>query len=207
MNIATTSPSSVRALLFPGADSATEVQRQLEERSALEPAVTKLGGVPSGLVGAAAGEVGSVLAGLLEMDLVDLLAAGWRKYEALTAAARQTIENPGEEQVVELATHRITSAHRPRIDLEVDGVSVGSVEVQIDVTFDLHAVQAVVFAGRLTALRSGLVDVTAALACEGVPITSATRRFDLAIEAGLGAGVPLIEYVVLPGAPVPGASR
>jgi hypothetical protein len=205
MTITTTSSSSVRALLFPGADSATQVQHQLEERSALEPAVKKLGGVPTGLVGAAAGEVGSVLAGLLEIDVLDLLAAGWMKHAALVVAARQTVENPGEEQVVDLATHRVMSAHRPRIDLEVDGVAVGSLDVQIDLTFVLHAVRAVVVAGRLTALRSGLVDLTAALSCEGVPIKTATHQIDLALEADLGTGLPLLEYVLLPEAPFPGA--
>jgi len=201
--VTTTSTSlpSVGALLFPDAESARHVQRQLEERSALTPAVEKLRGVPSGLVGAAAGEVGSIVAGLLEMDVFDLLAAGWRKHAALVAAARQTLETPGEEQVVDLATHRVTSTHRPRIDLVVDDVVVGFVDVRIDVTFVLHAVRAVVVAGRLTSLRSGLADLGAELSCEGVPITSASRRIDLALEADLGPGVQLIEYVILPEAP------
>jgi hypothetical protein len=197
----TTSLPSVRALLFPGADSATQVAERLEERSALDPAVRKQGGVPSGLVGVAAGKVGSIIAGFLEIDTFDLLAAGWRKHAALMAAARQTAESPGEEQVVELATHRVTSKHRPSIDLEVDEASVGSLDVEIDVTFVVHAVRGVVTAGRLTALRSGLVDLEAALSCEGVPIASERRQVDLALEVDLGSGVPLIDYVVLPEAP------
>lgn len=201
MTITSTSPSSVREILFPGADSATKVQQQLQERSALQPAVQKLGVLPSGLVGAASDEVGSVVAGLLEMSVFDLLAAGWRKHAALVAAARQTVENPGEEQVVELATHRVTSTHRPRIDLEADGVAVGSVEVEIDLTFVVHAVRAVVVAGRLTALRSGLVDLEAKLSSEGVPIKTASRQIDLGLEAEVGPGIPLIEYVVLPEVP------
>ena len=196
-----TSLPSVGALLFPGTESATQVQRLLEERAALKPAVETLGGVPSGLVGAASDEVGSIVAGLLEMDVFDLLVAGWRKHAALMAAARQTLETPGEEQVVELATHRVTSTHRPRIELVVDDVVVGSVDVQIDVSFVLHAVRAVVSAGRLTAVRSGLVDLGAELSCEGVPIKSVSRQIDLALEADLGPGVQLIEYVVLPEAP------
>ncbi len=192
---------SVRALIFPGAESAPQVEQQLEERSALEPAVRRLASVPSGLVRVASEKVASIVAGFLEMDAFDLLLAGWRKYETVMTAARETVQNPREEQVVELATHRVTSSHRPKIDLEVDEVDVGSLDVQIDVTFVLHAVRAVVVAGRLTALRSGLVDIEAKLSCEGVEIPSTSRQFDLALEVDLGAGVPLLEYVVLPEAP------
>ncbi len=196
-----TSLPSLRQLLFPGAETATQVEQQLEERSTLEPAVRKLDRVPSTLVGVAAGKVGSIVAGFLEIDVFDLLLAGWRKYEALMTAARQTVETPGEEQVVELVTHRVVSTHRPRIDVEVDGVEVGSVDVEIDVALVLHAVRAVVTAGRLTALRSGLVDIEAKLSCEGVEIASKNRRLDLALELDLGPGVSLLDYVVLPEAP------
>jgi hypothetical protein len=200
---ATTLPT-VRALLFPGADSVTQVERQLEERSALGPAVRRLDGVPSGLVEVAAGKVGAVLAGLLDIEAFDLLAGGWRKHEALMTAARQTAESQGGEQIVELATHRITSTHRPKIDVEVDDARVGSIDVEIDVTFVLHAVRAVVAGGRLVALRSGLVDLEASLSCEGLPIASERRQVDLALEVGLGSGIPLIEHVVLPEAPAAG---
>jgi hypothetical protein len=195
MSTTTTTLPTVRAMLFPGADSVTQVERQLEERSALEPAVRRLDGVPSGLVEVAAGKVGAVLAGL---------AGGLRKHEALLTAAQQTAESPGEEQIVELATHRITSTHRPRIDVEVDDAPVGSIDVEIDVTFVLHAVRAVVAEGRLVALRSGLVDLEASLSCWGLPIASERRQVDLTLEVGLGSGIPLIEYVVLPEAPAAG---
>ena len=204
MSTTTTTLPTVRALLFPGADSVTQVERQLEERSALEPAVRRLDGVPSGLVEVAAGKVGAVLAGLLDIEAFDLLAGGLRKHEALMTAAQQTAESPGEEQIVELATHRITSTHRPRIDVEVDDAPVGSIDVEIDVTFVLHAVRAVVAEGRLVALRSGLVDLEASLSCGGLPIASERRQVDLTLEVGLGSGIPLIEYVVLPEAPAAG---
>jgi hypothetical protein len=170
------------------------VERRLEQRSALVPAVRRLAGVPSGLVGVAAGRVGSIVAGFLELGTFDLLAAGWRRYEPLTRAARRTVGPSGEEQVVELATHRVTCAHRPSVDLELDGVPVGSVDVQVDVAFVLHGVRAVVAAGRLTALRSGVIDVEASLACDGVEVAAASRRIDLELEGGLGAGVSLLEY-------------
>ncbi len=189
---------SVREVLFPGAGSATRVERRLEGRSALEPTVRRLAGVPDGLVGVAAGRVGSIVAGFLEMDTFDLLAAGWRGHEPLTTAARQTVSAPGEERVVELATHRVTSTHRPSVDLEIDDAPVGSVDVQVDVAFVLHAVRAVVTAGRLTALRSGLVDLDASLSCEGSSIASGSLAVDLALQADLERGPSLIDDAVVP---------
>jgi hypothetical protein len=191
---------SVRELLFPGAGSASRVEQRLEERSALEPAVRRLAGVPRRQVGDAVRRVSSIVAGFLEMDAFDLLAAGWRGYEPLTTAARQTDAAPGEEQVFELATHRVTSCRRPSVDLEIDDAPVGSVDVQIDVSFVLRAVRAVVSGGRLTGLRAGLVDAEVRLSCEGAEVASASRRIDLAAEGGLGAGISLIEYAVDPSA-------
>jgi hypothetical protein len=193
--------ASPTALLFPGADSVTQVERQLEEQSALEPAVRRLDGVPSGLVEVAAGKVGAVLAGLLDIKGVRPARRGVAEAWGADDGRRQTAESPGEEQIVKLATHRITSTHRPRIDVEVDDTRVGSIDVEIDVTFVLHAVRAVVAGGRLVALRSGLVDLEATLSCGGLPIASERRQVDLTLEVGLGSGIPLIEYVVLPEAP------
>jgi hypothetical protein len=204
MSTTTTTLPTVRTMLFPGAESVTQVERQLEERSALESAVQWLDGVPSGLVEVAAEKVGAVLVGLLDIEAFDLLAAGWQKHEALMTAAHQTAESPGEQQIVELATHRITSTHRPKIDVEVNDVRVGSIDVEIDVTFVLHAVRAVVASGRLVALRSGLVDLEASLSCGGLPIASERRQVNLALEVALGSAIPLIEYVVLPEAPAAG---
>jgi hypothetical protein len=72
--------------------------------------------------------------------------------------------------------------------------------VQIDVVFVLRAVRAVVTGGRLNSVRAGLIDLAASLSCEGVEIASGSRRIGLADEAGLGAGISLLEYALVPGA-------
>jgi hypothetical protein len=195
MNAQRSSAADLADVLFPNGDPAAEVQRLLQQRSALEPIGAALKGVPAHLAGGATGEIGRVAAGLLHMDLVDVLASGWKKYDALAAAARATLETPGEEQVVDLVTHRISSTYRPRIDLVVDEMPAGSIDLEVDVTVVLHAVVGVVADGRLTSLRSGRADLEAELSCEGIPITSARREIDLTIDIDLGSGV------VLAGAP------
>ena len=51
--------------------------------------------------------------GVLALDLGDLVIAGWRKQGQLAAAAERTAANPGTSELVELATHRVSSVHHP----------------------------------------------------------------------------------------------
>ena len=91
----------------------------------------------------------------------------WRRYSALTSAAERTLAAPGSEEVVLLATHRVTWTYEPHIDLLVDGRKVTSLELQMTVVFDLHGVAAVVQLGDLVALRGGGCLITATLAARG----------------------------------------
>jgi hypothetical protein len=60
-----------------------------------------------------------------------------------------------------------------------------------ELSAEFHAVQAVVSAGKLIALRSGKADLSAELWCEGVPMRTARRTIDL--EMDLGTGLLLAE--------------
>jgi hypothetical protein len=161
-------------------------------------AVAALSGIPKTLAGAATNEIGSIVAGLLQMDLVDILVAGWRKHAALASAAEMTLRSPGEKQVVGLATHRIRSTHRPSVELVVDRVPVGKIDLEIELAADVHALRAVVSGGRLTTLDSGRIELSVTLSCEGAELKSIRHEVDPSFEFDLGAGVPLIE----PDAPV-----
>jgi hypothetical protein len=193
MTLTTTRPSTVGGLLFPGTDPAGEIQQLLDDRAVLGLAVAALSRIPKTLAGAATKEIGSIIAGLLQMDLVDLLVSGWRKHGALASAAEMTLRSPGEKQVVGLATHRIRSTHTPSVELVVDRVPVGEVEFLIELGADVHALRAVVFGGRLTALDSGRIELSATLSCEGVELKSIRHEIDPSLEFDVGAGVPLIE--------------
>jgi hypothetical protein len=191
MTPVSTTSFTVSELLFPGAGAADEIQRLLGERGLLEPTVGSRKRVRSGLVRAASAEVGSVAAGLLDMDLVDVLVSGWKKYGALFSAAEETMWSPDEELWVDLATHRITSTHAPSVELVLDGVTVGSIDFEIELGAEIQALRAVVRGGKLTAIRSGHIEMSARLSCEGVELKSVTREFDPSLELDLGDGVPL----------------
>jgi len=193
MTATTQAPFTLRSVLYGPDVGSSELHQALQDTGALGAVAETLPGLSIDLRNAVIGEVATVVSRVLELELGYLLVTGWQKYEALTDAARRTISNPGAEEIVDLAAHRIVSTHRPKIDLIVDGAKISQVELQIEVTFDLHAVRGVISAGRLIALRSGRADVTAELRCEGVRVTSATRQLELPIVVELGSGVMLAE--------------
>jgi hypothetical protein len=164
----------------------------------------RLAPVPPGLRAFARDEIVAVAVGALEEPLVDVLTAGWRRWDELTDAARRSLQVPGSTELVELHDERITSTHRPRIDVMLDRVEVAHVDLEFVVDVVLHGVTAVVRGGRLSALRTGRADVTARLSVEGVPVTESTRTVDLTVEIGLRGGIALLDgphVIVLPPSP------
>src|SRR5262245_21250640 len=141
-------------------------------------------------------EIVSVMRRVLGVAVVDLLAAGWKKSEPLAAAARRSVQTPGSTEIVELLDHRITSTHRPGVDVTVDGVTVAEIRLDIEIVIELHGLTAVVTEGRLSALRTGRGEATLDVSLDGTPLPPVTRPIDLEIEIDLGQGIPLIPEVV-----------
>jgi hypothetical protein len=181
------------------------LEEALRVSDAMKRAVDALERVPKPLAHVALDRVAEVLSGVLRVDLVDVLVGGWTKYQALEAAARTSVEHPEEEQVVELATHQIVSTHEPSVEIDLDGHHVGSIGVKIELSATIHALVAIVSGGRLTALRSGRVDLKGELSCEGIEISSVSRQLDPSLELDIGGGIRLIreDYVTIPDPPTP----
>ena len=73
----------------------------------------------------------SVTAGLLHIDLGDVLIYGWRTHDRLVNAAKETIRVPGRQEVVQLGSHQVTWTKHPTIDLLVDGARVHTFRFQL----------------------------------------------------------------------------
>jgi hypothetical protein len=116
---------------------------------------------------------------VLALDLGDLVVAGWRKQGQLAAAAERTAANPATSEVVELATHRISSVHHPYIELLVNDVRVTTVNFELDLEFEVRALVVTVRDGHVVSLYSGDCDLTATLTAEGVQLASRRAHFEL----------------------------
>jgi hypothetical protein len=184
---------ALRGALSEG-DVATAIDRRLEI-------------VPRWLRAFARDEVVGVAISAFDLPLISVLAAGWRKWDELTDAARRTLEMPGATEIIELRDERITSTHHPRIDVTLDREEIAHIDLGLELDIVMHAVTAVVCDGHLSALRTGRADVTARLSVEDQTLVEATRPVELPIEIGLGAGISLVDVpdiVVLPASPTDG---
>jgi hypothetical protein len=134
---------------------------------------------------AAAREVTTATAELLDINLIDVLLRGWREYADLTSAARRTLAAPGTTELVSLASHRVTMSQQPSVAVLVDGRQVANLRLGLSLVFEVKAVLARVRAGRLVAVISGSCDVTATLAIDDIDIVSKQAHLELPGEAAL----------------------
>jgi hypothetical protein len=82
---------------------------------------------------------------------------------------------------VELATHHITSVHRPYVELLVNDVHVATVAFELRIEFMVKALVVTVRGGHIVSLPSGVCDVAATLAAEGLQLVRQQTRLDLAL--------------------------
>ncbi|MFB7783822.1 hypothetical protein ACFC1D_14020 [Streptomyces vinaceus] len=186
-------PLTVRDLLLgPEAQAPGALADSLRAHGAvtgLLPGVRGLTGAADRAVGH---ELAAVVNGFLDLDLVSLVASGWSKYRALKEAARRTSRSPGSEEVVALATHSVTSAHHPSVDLLVDGARAATVGVNLTVLFRITGLVAVVRDGRLVAARSGQCAVEAKLAVRDIVVAAREGRLDLPAALRLREPIELL---------------
>jgi hypothetical protein len=145
---------------------------------------------------AAEEQLASVTAGLLDLDLGDLLIYGWRTRERLIKAARETRQIPGRLDVVQLGTYRFTSAYNPTIELLVDGVKVHTFRFQLTVIFDIDVVALIIRDGLITGLKAGDGAVTGTLTLEmpggDIDLVNQQRKINLHLIVNVDHGIALL---------------
>lgn len=173
-------PLTTAIFLFgEGQDTGQALTQVLHEKGVLGSLDTALQLVSQAGHQAANSQVATVAHDLLDLDLGDLVIAGWRKQGELAAAAERTAANPGSSEVVELATHRISSVHRPFVELLINDVQVARVNFELDIAFVVKALVVTVRNGHVVSLHTGACDVTATLAAEGLQLASQRAHLGL----------------------------
>lgn len=142
-------------------------------------------------------DVTASVAGLLRLNLIDLLLMGWRTHEDLISAARRTLETEGSTELVHVAAHRVDASQQPHVAILVDGHEVAALRLDLSAAFDVGPLLARVRAGLLAGVLTGTCDVALALAIDGVDITSGQGHLDLPGEIVLAHQprlLPAAEY-------------
>jgi hypothetical protein len=193
MTTATTHTVSAAAFLFGDEkDSVKALAAAIKEEGVVGAATSGLGTLSRTALRAVGDHVAEVAHDLIDLDFDDIIVDGWRKFAALHAAAERTCAEGGSSEVVDLASHSITSKHTPRVELEIDGAPVATLKFELSLTFTLKAVVATVSEGYLVQLHAGLVDVEGSLTAAGRVLAKRSGHFDLRLLIRLGDGVPLL---------------
>lgn len=189
-------PLTARLFLFgdgSDADSAQAIGRAVHQHGVARASLRGVRRLTGSALETVDQEIGAVTGGLLDLDLGDILVAGWRRYTSLTDSARRTLAAAGSEEVVLLATHQVTCSYQPRVDLLVDGALLNSFELDLTLVFEVTGLAAVVRSGDLAALRGGACEVTGTLSLEGAKLAERQRSFDLGMLVPLPRPIPLVE--------------
>jgi hypothetical protein len=193
---ATSQGLSAAAFLFAtgadGQDSIQQIAAALKETGVLGSVTEGLTKLSKAGVDAVGNQLAGITNALLDIGLDTLILEGWRKFDDLHAAARRTTEASGSSEVLDLASHSISTAHEPRVELQVDGVPLATLSFALSLTFELKAAVATVRDGRLVSLHSGVCDVEGSLEAGGKQLASRSGHFQLPLLVPLGSGVPLL---------------
>lgn len=186
-------PSTTLDLLFgPGEDAPGALAHQILSAGTGGNLGRALESLPTATRQAAVREATTAAAGLLDVDLLGLLVAGWREHHDLTAAARRTLAAPASTELVDLATHEITTTREPSVSILVDGHRVAVLQLGLSVVFDVSAILALISAGRLVALHSGRCDITATLTIQGTDVLTRRAHLELPGVVPLSPGIRLL---------------
>ncbi len=189
MTTALNESATVRDLFFDGVsgEPVEALARVMRERG------TIAGLFPTCLTDLARHELADATTGLMSVNLADVAAAGWKKYDALKKAARRTCDNRESKELVTLTTHKIESSYHPSVDMYLDVKTIATVEMEFEIALTIAGVIAVVKQGRLTELKSGSCTASGSLAVQDIELLKRQRKFDLYGAIRLGHGLPLLE--------------
>lgn len=199
MTTATTQTGlTVRTFLFGGdtEDDLAVLRQALSDHGVISQCGGELARLTQEAHQAANDSLASVTAGLLNLDLGDVLIYGWRTHERLVNAAKVTVRAPGREEVVQLGSHQVEWTKHPTIDLLVDGVRVHTFRFKLTIAFDVDVAAAVVREGKLVALKAGDGSVTGALTLDmpggDAQLLRQERKINFHLIVHLGSGIPLL---------------
>ncbi len=140
----------------------------------------------------AAQEVARAVAGLLSIDVVDVVLGGWKRQRDLQDAARRTLADPDDVELVRLGAHTIEMHERPTVDVIIDGTPVTTIGVDITITAVVDTLVARIASGLLTGLESGTITITGKVKVRTTTIGQSTCVLDAAVDIPLRAGIPLL---------------
>src|SRR5436305_9873081 len=135
-------------------------------RSNIEAEITA-GSTGIDLKGAVAG-LGPKIDRLFDMDLSDILFAGWEKSREIKKVLEESRASPKETFYVELAKHSVVSEQHPYIEMRVGGLPPKKiVELTIAISMTLKAFELMIRGGAIREIATGHCDAEGTVEYKG----------------------------------------
>jgi hypothetical protein len=187
-------PLTAADVLFGRSADATEaLTRQIMSAGRGQNLGQSLKHLPRVTREAAAREAAAAAAGLLKVDLIEVLAAGWREHHDLISAARRTLDTPGSKELVGVAAHRITTLQQPAVSILLDGRRVHTLQLGLSIVFEVTGLVAGVSLGRLVGIHAGRCEIGVALTVHEIEVlTKRAHHIELPGVKALKSGFRLL---------------
>jgi hypothetical protein len=187
-------PLTAADLLFGSSQDAEQaLTREIMSASRTQNLGHALKHLPKVTREAAAREATSAAAGLMKVNLIDVLAAGWREHREVIAAARRTLSTPGSKELVGVAPHRITTLQQPAVSVLIDGRRVHTLQLGLSIVFEVTGLVAGVSHGRLAGIHAGRCEVGVALTVHEIEVlTKRAHHLELPGVMALKTGFRLL---------------
>lgn len=190
-------PTALDLLFGPGTDAAEALADKILPPGGDQNLGRALAHLPEMTRKAAVHEAATAASALLRVDLVDVLARGWREHRDIVAAARRTLAAPLSTELVSMATHEIKVEQRPSVNVLVDGQKVATLELGLSIVFDVNALLLGISGGRIITVHSGRCEITGTLAVQGTNLLVGRAHLELPGVMSLRRGIrllPIAEY-------------
>lgn len=185
-------PTALDLLFGPDIDPAKTLAGEILSPRGDQDLGRALARLPEMTRKAAVREASATAAGLLKVDLIGVLARGWREHADIVSAARRTLAAPASTELVSMSAHEITLEQRPSVSVLVDGQRMATLELGLSLVFDISFLMLLISGGRLVAVRSGHCDITATLALQGTDLLTRQAHLELPGVISLRRGIRLL---------------
>lgn len=136
--------------------------------------------------------VGRALQQALQVNITDVLVAGWNTYQSLLEYADPTKHPPQEVANVTLWEHTITSSHEPRVDLLVNGAQVATIRFGVDLELQFESATLTIQGGKILEVKAGTCVAKGTLKCEGAVLAErSSAEIALPGRMTFGEGIPI----------------
>lgn len=138
-------------------------------------------------------ELRSCVAGLFQTKLVDLLLAGWNRYQEVADSLEASRQKPADIFLRPLVEHTLKTVQHPYVEVFADNKSVGKIVFGLTLALDVKALTLKMQQGRISEIESGSCQGSIELAYDDDVLASAkTGNIPLpgAIKLGAAAASP-----------------